>query len=208
MKRLTDIFKTINVEENKISQPHNSLSNYMRIQIGGELNVSTQISEDKLDSIKDKLRAIQNELELNDSRFTTQNVIPFEKDETLDDFVFILDCISAFSEITKIYFENDKNKNNWYANEIKKELDNINAYVNQLALCLTFLADTVSIDLKMDVNEFDTKKELATLIKQNGEYSKFKKLVKKRMNFENQPMNIRALSNIIIGKCKDLIKII
>lgn len=206
MRRLTDIMKEIKESDDTITES-NSLTSYMKNHIGGIMNSSSMVLENNLESLKNKLSE-RAHIEISEPVFHAQEIIPIYDDEKLTDFVFILDCISAFGDISVLYKENPKNDNNWYGNEVIKSIKNIQDYVDQLALCITPDADEIQAELNMNPDDFDSNKELATIIKSMNEYKKFKKLIKKRIDFSSQPINIRALCTIIQGRCKDLVEVL
>lgn len=206
MRRLTDIMKEIKESDDTIMESH-SLTSYMKNHIGGIMNSSSMVLENNLESLKNKLSE-RAHIEISEPVFHAQEIIPIYDDEKLTDFVFILDCISAFGDISELYKENPKNDNNWYGKEVIKAIKNIQDYVDQLALCITPDADEIQAELNMNPDDFDSKKELATIIKSMNEYKKFKKLIKKRIDFSSQPINIRALCTIIQGRCKDLVEVL
>lgn len=211
MKKLSDLMTITNnqMESHEIkSMSINSLSRFAMETLGDKTISTSIIIESSFDKAKDKLISIQQNLKTETPKFNAQLTKPLYEDENLLDFIFVLDCISAFDKITDIYFQNEKNEKNWYANEIKKHLLSIDEFVNQLGRCITPHADDIDIQLDLDMEIFDGKKELATIIKTNDEYKKFKKVVRKRMDFSNQPLNVRALAHIILGKCKELVRII
>lgn len=165
-------------------------------------------NDDRFSEINKSLRSIENNLTVVDVFDKTQKVVALQDDKNLADFVFILDCISAFSTTAEVFFTDEKKNSDWYATQVKNKLVSINKFVDQLAACITIYHEDVKTELNMDVNIFDSTKTLSTIIKQFPEYKQFKKLSKKRIDFSNQSLNIRSLATIIMLKTKELLTIL
>ena len=167
------------------------------------------LSQYILESFDARLAQIKNALNkiepiLIEPKLEVQNTSSFKEDEK---FIFILDCICAFHEIARIYFEYEKNEKDWYANEIYKSLNDVKKHVDDLANLTSLNAQIDKIQLNLDPSIFDTGKHLSTIIKGNEEYKKFKKFTKQKMFFDKLDLQSRATAIIIINKIKTFLQI-
>lgn len=170
---------------------------------------SISLSQYILESFDARLAHIKNTLDkiepiLIEPKIDIQNTTTFKEDEK---FIFILDCICAFHEIARIYFEYAKNEKDWYASEIYKSLQHIKKHVDDLANLTSLNAQTEQIQLNLEPSIFDTGKHLSTIIKSNEEYKKFKKFTKQKMFFDTLDLQARAIAVIIINKIKAFLQI-
>lgn len=156
----------------------------------------------RLQPIKDALS--KTTIELQEPNLTVQNAASFRENEK---FIFILDCICAFHEISKIYFEYEKNEKDWYATQIYDSLKSIKKYVDNLASLISLDGQMTDIQLNLDPSIFETGKHLSTIIKSNEEYKKFKKFVKQKMFFEKLDLQSRAIAIIIINNIRQFLQI-
>lgn len=188
-------------------QAENSLAEFATRALRSTVSTSVYEHAD-LEDVKKRLISIEQNIVTAEPRLDCQNVKTLENDEKLVDFVYLLDCLSAFNEICDIYFQDEKKENDWYAKQVKAHLKSIDKFVDQLAACISIHHDEIQTDLDMNVAVFDSSKTLATILKQQPEFKQFRKIAKRRMDFSNQALNIRSLSSIILLKTKELLSVL
>lgn len=214
MKKLTDILKKkkTNDDINDISCKK-GLAKYLNENLnnGGMVQLMNLNSEIKLDSIKERIKKMRYNQQIETKEIPQQHIISLDKDENLKDFIFILDSISAFHKISKMYKDtkHDDNKEmSWYDCQVHNALCESGNFVDKLASLISLDSQNIEIELNYDISEFDNNKQLATLIKANTEYKKFRRLLKNKYDFSYQRLDIRTLCYIILDKAKELVKII
>ena len=208
---LTDILKSASNKHrssNIINEANLSLSTFATNALKNTISTSSISEHKSLEDVKNHLISIEQNLKINEPRIDIQLVVPLENDEKLSDFIQILDCISAFSEVANLYISDSKNGNDWYSKQVYNQIKSINVFVDQLASCISFHANEIQPEINMNVDVFDSSKSLATIIKSFDEYKSFRKNIKKRLDFSNQPLNIRSLGIIITQKSKELLNVL
>src|SRR5690606_19167616 len=100
-------------------QAENSLAEFATRALRSTVSTSVYEHVD-LEDVKKRLISIEQNIVTAEPRLDCQNVKTLENDEKLVDFVYLLDCLSAFNEICDIYFQDEKKENDWYENIYRK----------------------------------------------------------------------------------------
>lgn len=217
MRKLSSILEEVNHKnEIKSISCENSLSKYFKENLNNNnLRLKSVLEnspgEENLNKIKIALQNRDESKILNDAELSQQHSISLDQDPQLKDFIFALDCISAFKVISDMFDENKKAEErniSWFDCQVKIAIDETMDFVEQLAALISFVHDDVKIQVDYDIANFENSKQLASLIKAEPEYKIFRRIVRRKHDFSNQKIDVRSLCLIILEKAKKLISII
>lgn len=202
MKKLSDV-----INEN-LKEPS------FIVNLGGMLNIQdTGFSINS--EVDKKLTDIHSQKHLHktttEPNLNQQHKIDMGLDTNMVKFFHVLDIINCFSEFTTLFIQDAKATNKeigWYEKQIQKSINSVNYYVEQLAKNINPMSHQIETEMVFDIDNFETKTQLATYIKKSDEWKDLKNIIKKNeINFVHQPLSIRALCMVIIKKINKFIQV-
>jgi len=114
-----------------------------------------------------------------------------------------LDAISGFVKLYDAWLS--ENSETWHSKELKKSLDSIVKYIDQLASYISVAHNEIEIQVNVDSAAL-TGKQFATIIKRTEEWKALKKWLKTEMALNNQPVSVEAIVRCIIAETKKFVK--